>query len=358
MKLYNQVYGKYTPGTGSFLSDKIYEIGKHNFFHKDIINCYEQIITLDLHRIGVIKNLNRYNVLDVGTGRQALALHNLGAKSVDHYDISKSNCNRFKKYLLRNKVPIKSFQSDICEINFNKNRKYDFIYLQGIIQHVKDPFLAISNLASSLSKGGRMWFYNYQAGSIYQIYHEAIRSILGNKINNNLLARILQLSGFSIKEVDGAMDNYGCTYRHLILNNDYNKHLYDNGLSRYFSKDIECQENGLDLRVTINSCIGGYIKNKKQKKNVSNKKVNHIDHFDAKLYIKEQQDFINKLNKLIKNILEIKNTKKLSSYDLIMISLPLLRGVTTLKGFSSFVDIKKNIIKNFLTCKYLAENTF
>ena len=57
--------------------------------------------------------------MDVGTGRQALALYKLGAKNVDHYDISQTNIKNFTRYLKANNIPI--IISDICDINFNND---------------------------------------------------------------------------------------------------------------------------------------------------------------------------------------------------------------------------------------------
>ena len=65
----------------------------------------------------VLNKLKNYSVMDVGTGRQSLAILNMGAKSVDHYDISLNNVRKFKKEIKSYKN-ISSLNADICEKKF------------------------------------------------------------------------------------------------------------------------------------------------------------------------------------------------------------------------------------------------
>ena len=126
MKLYNQVYGKYTAGTGSWLDDELYEKGKKNIYNKEVLEYYKSIISIDLNRIGILNNIKKLAIMDVGTGRQAIALCKLGAKSVDHYDISLTNIKNLKNFIRKNKLPLKSKHADICKNGFNGKKKIRF----------------------------------------------------------------------------------------------------------------------------------------------------------------------------------------------------------------------------------------
>ena len=179
---YNQVYGKYSLGTGGWLDDSLFEKGQKDVYSKSIIDSYIKQVSLDLNRIG-LKNLDKLSIMDVGTGRQALAFHAMGAKKITHYDISDTNVKEFSHYTKLNNIPINSFHEDICNINFNKNEKFDFIYLQGIIQHVKDAYAAIKNLSEASLQNSKIWFYNYQAGPLCHLYVEALRMIAPDNIN-------------------------------------------------------------------------------------------------------------------------------------------------------------------------------
>ena len=100
---YNQVYGKYSLGTGSWLSDELFELGKTSIYDERIIKSYVKQVSKDLKLISVIEKIKKLNVMDVGTGRQALALSQLGAKSINHFDISEANVNQFRDFLKKKK---------------------------------------------------------------------------------------------------------------------------------------------------------------------------------------------------------------------------------------------------------------
>ena len=138
MLSYNQIYGLRTVGAGSWMSNKLFKKNLTDPFSKVVINSFKKPISLDLKRIGLLKKIKNLEIMDVGTGRQALAFLEMGAKAVDLYDISKHNINKIKK-LVKEKKSFKFKRADICKKNFNKKKKYDLIYLQGIIQHTKKP---------------------------------------------------------------------------------------------------------------------------------------------------------------------------------------------------------------------------
>jgi len=353
MALYNQVYGKYTPGTGSWLSDELYHKGKKNMYDREVLESYKSIIGTDLKRINVLNNISKFKVMDVGTGRQAIALKELGAHSVDHYDISLTNIKNFKTYIKKNKLSISSSHSDICNKNFNKKKKYNFIYLQGVIQHVSNPFDAIKNLSNALCQNGILWFYNYQAGAINHIYIEAFREILKDKIDFNILSNFLYTAGFNSKEVDNILDNYGCKYRYLIKNEHYQKYLKKCGLLKYYSKDVVDQSKGLDLKITTNACISAYKKEYNTPNELKSPNINHVDHFNPKNYIIDQQSFIASINIIKNHIIQGLQTASLSNYDLISICLPLFRGYLSNKSIQPIDIAKKNITNSFQSCFYL-----
>ena len=83
MKKYNQIYGKYSQGTGSWLDLRNFNDLKKNFLNKNIKESYQAQILQDLLRMGISKNIKKMNILDVGSGRQAIAFENLKAKKID-----------------------------------------------------------------------------------------------------------------------------------------------------------------------------------------------------------------------------------------------------------------------------------
>ena len=339
---YNQVYGTHSLGTGAWIDDNTFNLGKRDIYNEKIIDSYTVQVAKDLAMISIRDKIKDYKVMDVGTGRQALALKKLGAKEIDHYDISSENVKNFTEFLQKNSLEIKSLQADICDNNFNKGAKYDFIYLQGIIQHTRSPYNAIENLAKASKNNAILWFYNYQAGPMIQLYVEALRKFLPLKLLklDKLNYQLLSLD-FSLKEVDIILDDCGCTYRHLINNEIYKKALEKFGFTRYFTKDVNNQANGLDLSVKRSACISGFIKKKLENKKiiVEEKDLKHLDHFEAKNFKEDQRDFINKVKKILESIIQKINHK--TQEEIVEIAYPVFKQIV---NFDNTKPLKVNQI--------------
>lgn len=155
--------------------------------------------------------------MNVGSGREALALKKLGAKYVDFIDKSKSNCeklNNLKKDQISKINDI--YNIDICTDRFKKiKKKYDFIYLNGVLHHTRNPLLALKNLREKLNKKGILWLYLYQMGSAYNIYRKLQRKIFSkSKIQHKLIYSYLSKK-FTPRIVEREMDDLGCEYMHI-----------------------------------------------------------------------------------------------------------------------------------------------
>ena len=142
---YNQVYGKYSMGGCAILSDpnKVYD--KIDEF--ELTESYKKSIQMDLERAGIVLNqLKEYIVLDVGTGRQTIAFHQLGAKKIHHYDISKDNVNRMNQYISSNSLhnKLESICVDLVKASLPFSY-FDFVYLHGIVQHYSHTGQGLSN---------------------------------------------------------------------------------------------------------------------------------------------------------------------------------------------------------------------
>ena len=112
--MYNKVYGRYSLGSGSILKDP------NSVFSSidtaEVISAYQNVIERDLLKMGIdLKSLKDMVVMDVGTGRQAIAFHRFGTKKVDHYDISEQNVIKMQEYI-KNNALFKSIESKHCDI--------------------------------------------------------------------------------------------------------------------------------------------------------------------------------------------------------------------------------------------------
>ena len=303
---YNQIYGKYSLGTGSWIKSSFYKSSDENVYSPEIIDTYKTQILRDLSRMKIQNRIKDLEVLDVGTGRQALAFYDLGVKKVDLYDISKNNIRNFLKFNKNYSKKINSYCLDIGSDNFFKiNKKYDLIYLHGVIQHTKNPINVIRNLSLKLKVNGFLWFYHYQLGSLENIILYLIKFLV-NKSSLNISYIHKQLSNcLNKKDLCSILDTIGCDYMHLLPNKFYLEVLKYYGFKIIYTKDFYINQKS-SIRITEPSCLLGLKKiNKKFSiKNSSIKKIPSTDALilDSKNYVYEDRNIVKDLNFLLKKI--------------------------------------------------------
>ena len=209
--------------------------------------------------------------MDVGSGRQAVAFLKLGAKSVDHYDISVNNTKKISAHC-KNEKNFVSKKGDICERNFNKNKKYDFIYLQGVIHHTKSPFQALQNISNACNQNGIVWLYHYQPTSLSFIYADTLRKIFKKRhleyLNTKLIKKELQE-----KNISSLIDDLGCDYIHFLKPQYYKKIMENLGFKQFYKKDVMNINNGISFD-NIGACLTAYKKLGKCKRKFLFKKKN------------------------------------------------------------------------------------
>ena len=140
MKIDN-FYGKHSSGAS-------FEKMDDDFFNKKNILITSKLIKKNLKKMSITNNdLKDKTIMNVGSGREALGLLSFKPKEIFHYDISHYNIIRFKKYIKTNNLNriIKSRRLDLSK-NSLPRKKFDFIYLHGIIQHVDHVDKAVKNL--------------------------------------------------------------------------------------------------------------------------------------------------------------------------------------------------------------------
>ena len=165
MKKLDSFYGNVTTGSGRRIRNRNKNFNKKN--KTQIILDYKNSIKKDLINLKILNRINinseKFNIMDVGSGRQAIAFSKLTRGNVFHYDVSKIHIKETKNYIKKNKI--KNIVSK--EINLEKkNTKinfFDLVYLQGIIQHFKNPDLALKKIFGSIKTGGYAWLYFYKS---------------------------------------------------------------------------------------------------------------------------------------------------------------------------------------------------
>ena len=169
-------YGKYSMGSGSILPnpDRLFSAVDD----EEIINAYESSIRSDLDK-ACIPSVMGWDVLDVGTGRQAIALMNLGAKRIRHYDLSVVNINRMQSYIETNSLQdrISTECGDIVDYALPEESS-DLVYLNGIVQHFSDVGKGLINCMQAVKKDGYLWLYFYRSGTLEHFLIYMIRDFI------------------------------------------------------------------------------------------------------------------------------------------------------------------------------------
>ncbi len=304
---YNQIYGRYCFGTGSWLG-KRNVFKSSNLYNKFVIDSYKTVIKQDLLRINSFKNLNFKNILDVGTGRNSLAFEDLGFKKIYHVDISKFNYENLSQIIKKNKKKnIKTFNLNLEENKFNQLKiNIDIAYLHGIIHHMKFPERALKNIDKKLKKKGLIWIHFYQLGSFSNICIKLAKKILRiRNIKMNILYNYFKKK-LKIKDLDVVIDTLGCDYLKLYKGKDIFQLMKLNGYSLIYSKDVYLNEKS-SIRTSTQSGILVFKKNKK--KIFKPIKIKENSYLDINEYCEEDKDLIKNLNLLEKIILKKINKK-------------------------------------------------
>ena len=163
----SDLYGKYSFGN---MYDKLFsEIGLEDTRKNSVLR--------DLKSSDVtLEELKKYHVMDVGTGRQAYSFLSLGAKAIDHYDISKDHVKRFKSFLRGKDYPITTTNANLCEYKLPV-QKYDYVYLSGIVHHFENTAVGLKNCAEATKMGGKIWVQFYRSGTLYWFIVQMMREL-------------------------------------------------------------------------------------------------------------------------------------------------------------------------------------
>ena len=174
----NTVYGKYSLGSGNILKDRdtLWSV----IDDPAVIADYRDMIKRDLRKAGIpLHWLSNSDVMDVGTGRQAIAFHELGARKVRHYDLSPENVARMGGFLDRMCLgdALVTESCDLVEHPLDEE-VFDLIYLSGIVQHFSNVGKGLLNCCRAVRPGGYLWLYFYRSGAFAWFVMNMVRDLV------------------------------------------------------------------------------------------------------------------------------------------------------------------------------------
>jgi len=235
------VYGKYSLGSGSILNSNVWE----SFDSPGIVEDYKASISRDLEKSGVpLEKLVAWEVMDVGTGRQAVAFYYLGAKHVTHYDLSQQNVDRVGQFIARKSI-YDRMKSQCCDLVTSElpTGKFDFVYLNGVAQHFSDVGQGLSNCIKTLKKGGYLWVYFYRSGTFLQFVIYMIRDLIAKaKTDTECFINALLLFSDDAAPnlfVSNLMDDFFVEHINLFTPMDYVSFLTAHGMTVVSSSKLD-----------------------------------------------------------------------------------------------------------------------
>jgi SAM-dependent methyltransferase len=185
------VYGRYSRGSGAILKDpdRVWDI----LADPDVLAGYEKSMRLDMAKSGIpLADLADWQVMDVGTGRQALTFVKFGAKRVSHFDISPENVARMNDHIATSALQdrLDTTCCDLVETDLG-NERFDLVYLNGIVQHFSDVGRGLLNCIRALKRGGYLWLYFYRSGTFDNFVLYMLRDLVhgGNVVVDDAMMR-------------------------------------------------------------------------------------------------------------------------------------------------------------------------
>ncbi len=173
------VYGRYSLGSGAILADK--DRVWSELDDGEVIASYERSMRRDLAKAGIpVEALANWHIMDVGTGRQALAFLKMGAPRVSHFDISPENVARVERHVGARDLGgrLTSTCCDLVATELGRSR-FDFVYLNGIVQHFSDVGRGLANCIRALRPDGLLWLYFYRSGTFDNFVLYMLRTLVG-----------------------------------------------------------------------------------------------------------------------------------------------------------------------------------
>jgi len=311
--------------------------------NKNVIKEYKNSIVRDLQKSKIkIKDVAKWKIMDVGLGRQAIAFLNITKNTVDHYDINRTNVKKIQSLIKRNKVSqrLSTNCKDLVHAKLPV-KKYDLLYLQGIVQHFSDPSKGLKNCLNAVKPGGIVWIYFYRSGSFNQFIDFILRDFIYNsEISNlkekNLIQYVKKIKLFSKKNkfdyhftdtfIDSVFTKYAWLYRPDVIL----KSMQKSGYKKIFSSGVKPEGVDYEHSFLRGAFVYVFKKYKHQKLFLNNLKPHKSIN---QLKIKYQSSQIKKTIYIYKNFKKKLNT--MSKINKILLSL------CVYKKIEKFIKINK-----------------
>jgi ubiquinone/menaquinone biosynthesis C-methylase UbiE len=133
------------------------------------------------------------SVLDLGcgSGRYAVALAGLGAKSVTAVDFQAKSFKRAEEYCQKHALPVRFAAANILQLPF-ADGSFDFVFSNGVLHHTRSWQAAFEEFVRVMRRSG--FLFLYATGGLFWTTRRALRPLF-ESIPRRYTARVLELLG-------------------------------------------------------------------------------------------------------------------------------------------------------------------
>jgi len=257
----NKLYGNYSMGGGGFSSniDNVF----NNIADYEMIESYKTSMRRDIQRAGIpLNDFRNFKVLDVGTGRQSIAFHLLGAENVCHYDISPHNVERMNQFIVSNSLQDKIATECVDLVQYVPPKSnFDLVYLHGIVQHFSHTGVGLRNCMQAVKQGGYLWLYFYRSGTFQKFVMYFLRDLLTSQAaidhREYFINSIILYSDDCNPNyfASGLMDLLFAAYVHLYTPKSYLSFVRNCGFEVTFSSKLDLPGSEVDHKYAHESVV-------------------------------------------------------------------------------------------------------
>ena len=167
------INSKYESGTAKVYS-KIYH--DRYKYHPNQTVYTTKLILKNLKQAKIKKiEFKDMNIMNIGTGVEAVVFNRLGAKKIYHFDLSNRAVNNLKQLSKKKKYKnIYSKRKNVVREKIKTSEKINFVFLQGVIHHFSNVENGLQNIINNIDLNGKIFLRIYKSGSLGYFYVDFI----------------------------------------------------------------------------------------------------------------------------------------------------------------------------------------
>jgi len=193
--------------------------------HPNELEDARSLLSKNIMEFGVGADAVRnWTIFNTGTGREAVAAIDLGARACHIADISPLTTEKIRHLQATRKgyERIFPYRADLCDPHFAVAARIDFVYLNGVFHHLYDPWQAAKNIHAFLNVGGYFYMRLYRSGSLRFFIADFVRRFMPYEDSGVAEQTFIEKFGFfekdkGLKNQDAKVHLYEMSYNDMFV---------------------------------------------------------------------------------------------------------------------------------------------